>query len=181
MMKKNTWRGLVFALCALALTACAGPGELTKFTGEIDGQTYTLVAHNQQVPDWMLATDKLALNFVVKGDVTERQLAALASAEHSCRIYTKTVRPNELVAVLANGTLYGIAGFLGTGTGSQAFTGANFTDYGLYGGAAGFAGGVANGIVQSGGKTYTFENCGREVMSLFPQYSNLRILQKSPY
>jgi hypothetical protein len=85
-----------------------------------------------------------------------------------------------LVAVLSQGVLYAAAGYVGVGIGAHAFTGANATQYAKYGAAAtGFAG-AANGMVTMGGQTYTFENCGREVLALFPNYE-VRVLNKSPY
>ena len=174
----------VAAVCGLAasLIACASdPRATTIGVAMPHGERATIVAHNQDVPDWMIGTDSLRLNFVVKGDVSDDQLRAVAAVEGSCRIYTKTVRPNELVAVAINGILYGATGFLGTGGGAAlAFKGASFMDYGKYGGTSSFGGGVANGLIQGGGKTYTFEDCGREIFSIFPQYE-VHILQKSPY
>ena len=90
------------------------------------------------------------------------------------------MRPSNLVAVLANGALYAVAGYVGVGLGATAFTGAKFSEYGRYGGVAGAFAGSANGVVTLGGQTYTFENCGREVLGLFPGYE-VKVLQKSPY
>ena len=179
-MKSSLRLGLT-GLAMLTLSACAGPGALTRISADLgDGRLATIYAHDQQVPSWMLATDQLALNYIVKGEQTESQLAAIAGAEKSCRLYTRTSRPNELVAVVSNGTLYAIAGFVGVGLGSQAFVGTSFKEYGEYGaGASGFSG-AANGVVQIGGKVYTFQNCGRELFELF-DIQDVRILQTSPY
>jgi hypothetical protein len=144
------------------------------------GEKATIVAHNQNVPDWMLRRKNLQLNFVVKGGVTEKQLAAVAETERACRIYTKTVRPNDLVAVLSGTVLYAGAGFVGVGSGSKIFAGAKLLEYGPYGAAADGLGGLANGVISLEGKTYTFENCGREVLALFPNYG-VHVIQKSPY
>lgn len=170
------------ALAAVIATGCAGPGSAVRIPLTMpDGEKATIVAHNQSVPDWMLAKAKLALNFIVKGEeVSGRQLMAVAEAERGCRIYTGTVRPSNLVAVLSNGVLYGAAGFVGVGVGSYAFTGVSSTAYAEYGAAASGAGGIANGLVTLGGQTYTFENCGREIFGIFPGYE-VHILQKSPY
>lgn len=172
----------VALVAALALSACAGPGTLETIPVDLGGgQKATIYVHNQQWPSWMLATDKLAFNYVVKGEQTEEQLTAIAGAEKACRIYTNKSRPNELVGVLLNGTLYAVTGFLGTGGGAAlAFKGASFRDYGEYGGTSYGGGGVANGIVQEGGKVYTFQNCGREIFSLFDR-KDIRIMQTSPY
>lgn len=180
MVTRKVYQGLA-TVAVLVLTACAGPGARVEIPIEMPGgQKATIVAHNQQFPDWMLNRNELAMNYIVKGSVTEKQLAAVARAEESCRIYTNVVRPNNLVAVLSSGVLYAAAGFIGVGLGSQAFTNARFNEYAQYGGAASGVAGAANGTISLGGQTYTFENCGREVMSLFPGYE-VRVLNKSPY
>lgn len=160
---------------------CAGPGGVTRIPVSMPGgQKATIVAHNQSVPDWLMSRDKLALNYIVKGDVSDKQLAAIAEAEKVCRIYTQTVRPHDLVAVLSHGVLYAAAGYVGVGLGAKALAGVEYTDYAKYGAyATGFAG-AANGIVTRGGQTYTFENCGREILYLFPG-NDVKVLQKSPY
>ena len=167
----------------MAVVGCAGPGKRVEIPVNMpgpDGGKATIVAHNQQAPDWMLSQKKLALNYIVKGDVSAEQLSAVAEAECACKIYTKTVRPNNLVAVMSSGVLYAAAGFAGVGLGSQAFAGAKFLEYGVYGAAATGVAGLANGVITMGGQTYTFENCGREVLGLFPGYE-VRVLNKSPY
>lgn len=171
---------VIAAIAALLLSACA-PGEVTRIPVTMpDGERATIVAHDQQAPDWMLSRNKLALNFIVKGDVSDRQLAAVSEAERACRIYTGTVRPSNLVAVLSNGALYASTGYVGIGLGATAFTGVSASEYAVYGATAGGFAGAANGIVTLGGQTYTFENCGREIFDVFPDYKT-RILQKSPY
>ncbi len=178
---KTMLHGLVILAAVSMLGACASPGGIRKIPLQMpDGGQATIVAHSQSVPDWMLARNTLALNFIVKGNVSNQQLAAVAAAEKACRIYTGTVRPNDVVSVLSNGALYGVAGYLGGGVGSQAFPGAVFSQYARYSGYATGLGGIANGIVSLGGQTYTFESCGREVFGLFPEYQ-VRILMKSPY
>lgn len=180
-MKKNVWYGLAILLVAL-LVGCAGPGALTKIPLTMpNGEKATMVAHNQVWPDWMLDRDTLALNYIVRGDVSEKQLAAVARVEDACRIYTGVVRPNNLVAVLSQGTIYGLAGAAGVGLGAiWGFPGAIFDQYAKYGGTAGGLAGTANGVITLGGQTYTFENCGSQVLGLFPSY-DVRVIQKSPY
>ena len=85
-----------------------------------------------------------------------------------------------MVAVISSGALYAGAGFTGVGAGSQAFDGASFLEYGQYGAAATGVAGLANGVISLAGKTYTFENCGREVLAMFPNYK-VNVIQKSPY
>lgn len=169
------------ALTGLVVAACAGPGALIKIPVRMPGgERATIVAHNQQAPDWMLSRKKLALNFIVRGDVSAKELAAVAETERACRIYTKTVRPNNLVAVASGGVVYALAGAIGVGIGSQAFSYAVPSQYAQYGAWASGLGGTANGLVSLGGQTYTFENCGREIFALFPGYQ-VHVLQKSPY
>ena len=175
---------LLFGLAIVAMfvmSGCATQGDAVKIPLTMPGgEKATIVAHNQSTPDWMLDRDTLKVNYLVKGDVTAKQLAAVAETERACRIYTGVVRPNELVAVLLNGILYGVVTAPFGGLGSQAFAGAKFGEYAKYVGVVSAGGGIANGVIQSGGKTYTFENCGREVLGLFPGYE-VKVLQKSPY
>ncbi|MCX6786472.1 MAG: hypothetical protein NTU85_01475 [Candidatus Kaiserbacteria bacterium] len=176
----SLWIGFAMLVVAMMLGGC-GAGQLVKIPLTMpDGEKATLVAHNQTAPDWMIRSGAMKLNFVVRGDVSEKQLLAVARVEDACRIYTKTVRPNALVAVLSSGVLYAAAGYLGVGFGSQAFAGAVFSEYAKYGAMATGAAGLANGVISLGGKTYTFENCGSQVLGLFPGY-DVRVLQKSPY
>lgn len=172
----------VLALVAMLMfTACVGPGERVMIPLTMpDGERATIVAHDQSFPDWMLDQRKLAINYIVKGDVSRKQLAAVAATEKACRLYTGTVRPNNLVAVLSSGVLYAATGALGGGLGSMAITGAIASEYAQYSASALGTAGLANGIITLGGQTYTFENCGREVLYLFPNYK-VRVLQKSPY
>lgn len=178
-MKTNT-KIAVLAMTVL-LAACAGPGPRVNISVAMpDGEKATIVAHQQAVPDWMLDRSKLALNYIVKGNVSEKQLAAVAEAERACRIYTDTVRPHELVAVVANGIVYGLVTAPFGGLASYALPGASARQYTEYVGIVSAGGGTASGIVQSGGKTYTFENCGRDLFGIFPGYE-VRVLNKSPY
>lgn len=179
-MKKNLFCFLAI-LASVFLSACAGVGNAKMILLTMpNGENATIVAHKQSAPDWMLDRDKLRLNFIVKGGVSESQLEAIASAEHACRIYTKTVRPSNLVAVFSEGILYAAAGYIGVGYGARAFVGTVPHQYAVYGAWATGMAGAANGIITLGGQTYTFENCGREVLDLFPGYE-VRVLQKSPY
>lgn len=169
----------VFA--ALFLGGCATQGDPVRISIAMPGgERATMVAHPQSVPDWMLARDGLKLNYLVKTDVSERQLKAVAEVERACRIYTGTVRPSNLALVLSHGILYAAAGFVGVGIGANAFDFVKPSQYAEYGAWASGLGGTANGIVTLGGQTYTFENCGREVMGLFPGYE-VRVILKSPY
>ncbi len=178
---KNVLCRIAILASIIVLGACATQGERINIPITMpDGERATIVANNQSAPDWMLAQGSLKVNYLVKGDVTAKQIAAVVEAERACRIFTGTVRPSNLVAVLANGALYAAAGFVGVGLGAKAFTGVSSSAYGKYGAAASGFAGAANGIVTLGGQTYTFENCGREVLTLFPGYE-VKVLQKSPY
>lgn len=172
---------LLALVASVALVAgCAGPGELRKISLTMPrGEKATIVAHNQLAPDWMLDRDRLAINFMVRGDVSAEQLQAVAAVEGACRVYTGTVRPNNLVAVLSQGIAYGIGG-TAVGAGATFFPGVNALQYLGYGALAGTGAGIINGVVTLGGQTYTFENCSREAFGLFPDYG-VRVLNKSPY
>ena len=177
------WIAILASITLLA--ACAGPGELTRISlTDENGRPATLVAHNQMVPDYMLDRDQLALNYLVRGEVSEKQLVAIAEAERGCKLFTKTVRPSNLVAVISSGVIYAAAGGIGLYFGSAAFAGATHTyrnqsaEYGAY---ASGTGGIANGLITLGGQTYTFENCGVQVITkLFPS-AGLTIMQRAPY
>jgi len=180
-MKRMRLYGLAILLMVMLAVGCAGPGAVTRLSVTMpNGQKGTIVAHNQMVPDWMLSRDKLALNYMVKGDVSDKQLAAIAKTEETCRIFTGIARPNNLVAVLSQGVLYAAAGYIGIGLGAKALAGVNYNDYAVYGASASGIAGLANGFVTLGGQTYTFENCGQNWLGMFPEY-NVRIIQKSPY
>lgn len=181
--RPSFWRALWIAVLAsmiFFLTSCASVGERKNIPVTIGNERVTIVAHNQPLPDWLLDKDTMAINYIVKGDVSEKQLAAVAETERACRIYTNTVRPGNLVAVLSHGVLYATAGYIGVGVGSRVFAGTVQSQYAEYGAWATGIVGMANGIVTFSGQTYTFENCGREILALFPQYK-VRVLQKSPY
>ena len=181
-MKTNT-KIAVLAMTTVLLTACAAPGARTEIPVTmpgIHGGTATIVTHHQTVPDWMLDRGKLALNYIVKGKVSAEQLGAVAEAERACRIHTDTSRPSELVAVVLNGIVYGLVTAPFGGLASHALPGANAGQYAEYVGIVSAGGGTASGIVQSGGKTYTFENCGQNLFAVFPGYE-VRVLNKSPY
>jgi hypothetical protein len=178
---KNVILKIAILAMAVFLGACASSGDAKRISLTMpNGESATIVAHNQSVPDWMLNRDKLKLNFIVKGGVSDSQLGAIASTERACRIYTKTVRPSNLVAVFSQGILYAAAGYIGVGYGARAFVGTVPHQYAVYGAWATGMAGAANGVITLGGQTYTFENCGREILDLFPGY-DVRVLQKSPY
>ncbi|HUQ30206.1 MAG TPA: hypothetical protein VM103_01660 [Candidatus Paceibacterota bacterium] len=166
----------------ILIGACATQGEPIAIKVNMpQGEHATIIAHPQSVPDWLLDPSTLKFNYIVKGDVSDEQLAAVAEGERACRIYTSEVRPNRLVSVIADGVVYGAVGYVGGGVGSLAFAGAVFEQYAENMAAVGgISGGIGNGIVTLGGATYTFENCGKQLMEIFPKYG-IHIMQKSPY
>jgi len=164
------------------LAGCAGPGKLTRKSVTMpNGEKITVVTHNQKVPDWMLSKNKLSLNYIVKGEVTDSQLAAISAVEKAGREYTKKVRPSDWTTVLSSGIFYAAAGYAGVGLGSMAFHGAVSNEYALYGAAATGFSGLVNGLIMRGGQTYTFEVFGMQTLDgMFPSYG-IKVLIKSPY
>jgi hypothetical protein len=182
-MKKihsNTLRTFVAAALMFSLGACVSAGEVRKHTAVMPrGERLTIVDHNIQGPRWLQSTDSLAMDFVVKGDVTDEQLKAVAAVEDSCKLYAHDSQQGKLVAVLSDGILYAVAGFIGVGGGSQAFPGAKFFQYGAYGAGAGATSGMAYAIL-SDGKTYAFDNCAVQMFDADPQYK-VHPLERMPY
>ena len=163
-------------------TACASQGErrLILFTMP-DGEKATIVAHNQVVPNWMIDSDTYALNYMIAGGApTEKQFAAVEKAELACREYARVVHPHDSMTVLVDAVIFGAAGAAGGGIGAIAFPGAIIGQYAMYAAASGGFFGAGYGALTLGGKVYTFENCGREIMSRFPNYK-VQVLLKSPY
>lgn len=179
----NKILSLTAILAAVVLaTGCASVGPPTDIPVLMPGgQKATIVAHNQRVPDFLLAKDKLALNYIRKGEMSENQLAAVSEAERACRIYTDTVRPSNFVSIMSSTGIYALAGWIGVGLGSQAFSGVHTAQYAQYGMWASGTAGAANGAMSLGGQTFTFENCGRDLLTMFPEYNNIRVIMKSPY
>lgn len=183
MKKRQRWIAILASTILLSACATQGPPEKIQETFP-RGEVITLVVHDQQVPDWWLDRNQLKLNYLVKGgEVSQEQLAAIAKTEKMCQLFTGKVRPSNLVAVVSSGVIYALAGATGLYFGTAAMAGATqayrnqSAEYGAY---ASGTGGVANGLITLGGQTYTFENCGREVLASMPGYE-VKVLQKSPY
>ncbi len=172
-MRKNVWA----VLAAIFHTACVGPGAVTTIPVTIEGKRATIIAHNQWAPDSWIDRDQMALNYVVLGHINEKQILAVAETERACRIYTGVVHPGNLVAVVSDGILYATYGFLGFGIASQVIAGAKAVEGAIGGAAITGSAGAARSTVSLGNRIYTFENCGREVIALFPEYG-VRIIQK---
>jgi hypothetical protein len=178
---KNVLCKIATLAIMVLLVACATQGERKDIVATYpNGEKLTIVAHEQWSPDWLLDGSKLKLNYLVKGDVSEKQLNAVAVTEKACRLYTSTVRPSNLVVVLSNGVIYALAGGIGLKIGSAAFPGVDTNRYFKYGAAASGAAGAANGTISLGGQTYTFENCSKEALDAVSQYG-VRVLEKSPF
>ena len=172
----------IISIALLVVTSACTVGPAIRIPVELPGgKKATIVVHPKTVPNWLLRNDGSQLNYVVRGDLTQEDLNTVAAVENACRIYTDEVTPNLLVAVVSSGTLYALAGFLGVGAGSQALAGsASFLQYGAYGAAAGGLGGAANAVITTrGGRVYTYQNCGREVLDLFK--NNIQVLHESPW
>lgn len=173
---------LVVGLTAGGCVTVSPERELIKVTMPRKEKA-TIVAYNRQVPDWLYATSAYKLDFITKGDVNEEQLKAAATAEDACRIYTDTAHPHRLVAVLTQGALYAGATAVGIGFGAKlAYSAAanRLNDYHEYGAVAGLASGAASGTINSGGRSYSFQNCGSELLAMFPVYG-IRIINKNQF
>lgn len=118
----------MLAAAVITLGACASVGPAIKIAVSLPGgEQEVIVAHKQSVPDILLASDKLKLNYIVPGNtVWEKQIDAVNEAERACRLYAGVVSP----------------------IGSD--------------------------------KTYAFENCGQKVLTLFPGYGGIQVLEKGP-
>ncbi len=174
----------------LGLSACASPGERVRIDLDLPGPQgghITASVCNQHVPDALIAPSKRCLNFFAKRYLSNAEIATLTAPDGPigktstfCRTIEDKAHPNRFVAIAFNGVLYGFVGFLGVAAGSQAFAGADFLQYGQYGaGATGMAG-VANGILTTGARDYTFAACSREVLEAFSGYG-LKVFMKLPY
>lgn len=183
-----TLLGRTAILAALVFVAgCATQGAQKLIPVSMpDGQggvvNANIVVHPQNVPDWMLSQSKLKLNYIIRGDLNPAQLEAVANAEVACRIFTNDTRSN-LVAIVSSAGVYALAGAVGLYFGSGAFSFATKVyqrESAMYGASASGFSGAANGLITMGGQTYTFENCGRELLALVPA-NGVKVLGKSPY
>lgn len=168
-------RGIAI-LATVVLGACAGPGKMIKESFIIDGQRGTMLTYDQQGPKWTLDVNRMKMSVIVKGDLTERQLAAIAEGERVCRIYADATHPSNLVAVVSDGVLYGALGYIGAGIGAHAFPRAIPDEYARYVGTVAAASGVGTGIRSIGSKKYSFENCSQMIMANF--MSSVRVLRE---
>ena len=147
------------------------------------GETATIGACNRQVPDWLYLDSAFCLDFVAKGKISEEQLQAAATVEGACRVYIGTAHPSRLVVVFAQGMLFAGSTALGIGLGAKmAYTAAanRLNDYYEYGAIAGLASGAASGTINSGGRTYSFQNCGNELLAMFPAYG-IRVIERNAF
>lgn len=169
-------------IMALLTTACASQGERVLISVSMpDGEKATIVAHNQVFPNWMIDKDTYKLNYIILGKApSDKQFAAIDEAERACREYTGVVHPLDSITVATDAIIFGAAGAAGGGIGSLAFPFAKAAQYAMYAGASGGFFGGAYGALTLGGKVYTFENCGREVMGRFPAYK-VQVLLRTPY
>jgi hypothetical protein len=144
----------------------------------VDGQQGVIVARDEKLPGWFPGTGETA-SYVVTGGATpsERQTAAILAAETACKRYMET-RPNELVAMLTSGILYGVFGGIGLGIGAEAFAGTNAREYFRYGAAASGFTGMANGLVTSGGREYEYAGC---LNAIIPDTTGVRAIFESPW
>lgn len=194
------------AICGalFMLAACAGAGDrvdigvdvpapiaptaggATRVADATTPKTIHLVihTHNQKWPTWMIATDKLVLDYITGDDSAVNSAEAIEAVQRSCRIYTSTSRPNEIVAVVLNGAVYAAAEFVPAMGGASLFKGAKVLRYGGNASSEEFGGGIGSGIIQMGGKVYPFANCGKGVFERLAAQGNdfnLTIIEPSTY
>lgn len=174
--------GISILVLMLLTSACASQGNRMLIPISMPGgEKATIVAHNQVYPNWLIDKDTYKLNYLIVGqEPSNKQFAAIDEAERACRKYTGAVHPLDSVVVGTDALIYGAAGAAGGALGSLAFSFAKEIQYAIYAGASGGSFGGAYGLLTLGGKIYTFENCGREVMGSFPTYG-VRVLQRAPY
>ncbi len=135
-----------------------------------DGERATLGTSNNWLPTWAYRTGGYRLNFLVRGDLTPKQLEALNRVATACQEYTKIKHPLDVVTLGTDAAIFGGFGALGGYLGSLAFPYAISGQYAKYGAATGGAFGAGWGLTTLAGKNYTFQSCGREVFDLFPKY-----------
>jgi hypothetical protein len=174
--------GAAILIMTFLTSACAAQGERRLIPLTMPGgEKATIVAHNQLVPNWMIDPDTYGLNYIIAGkEPSEKQFASVDEAERACREYTRVVHPHDSITVLVDAIIFGASGVAGGGIGSLAFPAAKMAQYAMYAGASGGFFGAGYGLLTLGGKVYTFENCGREVMNRFPAYK-VQVLLKNPY
>ncbi|MCX6787873.1 MAG: hypothetical protein NT108_01760 [Candidatus Kaiserbacteria bacterium] len=174
--------GLIVLVTAFLTTGCASQGERKLISITMpDREEATIVAHNQIFPNWTIDQDTYKLNYIIAGKApSNKQFAAVEEAERVCREYTKVVHPNDLMTVGVDAIMFGAAGAAGGAVGSLAFSFAKASEYAMYAGASGGFFGGAYGALTLGGKVYTFESCGREVMARFSAY-RVQVLMRTPY
>lgn len=162
--------GVTVLIAVFLTTGCVSQGKrvLTRVTMP-DGEHATIVSYNNNVPK-MFLRDYAMSYFVVGKKPTDKQLAAVTEVERACTEHTRIVHPHIAVTIGTYAILFGGAGAAGGALGALAFPGAIVSQYAEYAGAAGGTfGGVYGGTI-NGGKNYTFQSCGRELLSRFPKY-----------
>lgn len=181
MKTQNKLLLVVLGFFILVLSGCVGPGAEVRVTRTLpDGDKLTMVDHGQSVPTYLTSPKKAKFDYMVDGDLTERQTAAVAIIEDLCHGHTTRVTPNPFVSVGLSTLLYTGTGWIGGGLAAKAFPGADSSQYGRYNGTATGFGGLANGIISLGGWRYTFDTCGTSAFSLKEQYG-IRVMQRSPW
>lgn len=162
--------GAVILIVAFLATGCVSQGErvLTRVTMP-DGEKATIVSYNNNVPKMFLRD--YAMSYIVGGESpTDKQLAAVTEVERACTEHTRIVHPHIAVTIGTYAVLFGAGGAAGGALGALAFPGAIVGQYAEYAAAAGGTFGAVYGGTINSGKNYTFQSCGRELLSRFPKY-----------
>ncbi len=173
---------VVLIVVLMATTGCISQGDRKLISVTMpDREEATIVAHNQVFPNWVIDQDTYKLNYIIAGKApSNKQFAAVEEAERACREYTRVVHPHDAMTVFVDAFVFGAAGAAGSAVGSLAFSFAKASEYAMYAEASGGFFGGAYGALTLGGKVYTFESCGREVMARFPAY-RVQVLMRTPY
>lgn len=176
-MFKTVVQGLAMLASVVLLGACAGPGErkeiqvlVPQLEAGKPADEVILVVHDRQVPKYWLDRDRVALNYLVKGKVSEGQKNAVDAVEKGCREYAKLANSHPAVTIGSHALLFGSLGAIGGAWASNAFPRTHAGEYAEYVGKLGTTSGAGSGIVYGGGeRVYSFENCGEEVLRKAPR------------
>ncbi|MSU74553.1 hypothetical protein EXS57_02105 [Candidatus Kaiserbacteria bacterium] len=166
-MKKMILGRIAILAMMVLLGACASPGKLESipFTGE-GGQKWNYLISDQWGPDFIQDEKKRTVNVLVKGEVTQAQLDAIATTQGVCRI-AESKRPGKWVAAISNGVLYLATGTLGAGFAIRALMpGVRVAQNVQYVSQVGAVSGATGGFINTAtGESYLFYLCNHNLIA----------------